>query len=130
MLIALPILQCYGRGWRVVSADFFWFVPLLTFASGVLIAAIKMRPANTSAEEAATDGQWKRVTDWCDRLEKRVEVLETEVATCHTERDEARAEALKWKAVAEGVGQNRQEEATILAAKRLAEKGGEDANNK
>lgn len=93
------------------------FIPLCTLAAGALIAAIKMRPANKTADAAITEGQWKRLIEWNQRLQDECEA-------CHRERDEARAEALKWKAIAEGIGQNRQEEAAHLAAKRLAEKQG------
>lgn len=97
-------------------------IPLCTIAAGIFIAAIKMRPANKTADAAIVDGHWTRFQGEIKRLDERIAVLEREVETCHRERDEARADALKWKAIAEGIGQNRQEEATLLAAERLAER--------
>src|SRR5688500_17582847 len=91
-----------------------WFIPLCTAVAGIIIAIVKVRAANTTADEAAESGRWKRLVDWNQRLQDEVE-------DCHRERDEARAEVLKWKAVAEGVGTNRQDEATALAIVRLAE---------
>lgn len=96
-----------------------------TFAI-VLVALIRAWPAikakviEARAGDAQIAGeQYKRLLEWCDRLDTRVAALEKEVETCHTERDEARAEVLKWKAVAEGVGANRQEGAVRSAVQRL-----------
>lgn len=105
-----------------------YFIPLCTIAAGVLIAAIKMRPANTTAGEAVTEGQWRRFQEEIKRLDARILVLEREIETCHAERDTARAEELKWKAIAEASGQMRQEAALAAANERLAERedrGGE-----
>jgi hypothetical protein len=105
-----------------------WFIPLCGLVSAALVAAINMRPTNKTADEAIAAGQYQRLQAWADKMEercnlseKRIDALEEEVSTCHRERDEAFADALKWKAIAEGVGQNRQEAATLLATERLAE---------
>lgn len=66
--------------------------------------------------------QYKRVLEWCDRLDARVAVLEEEVETCRRERDEAKAEVMRWKAIAEGVGANRQEGAVRSAMQRRKDK--------
>lgn len=99
-----------GESLRILA----YFIPPCVAAAGVLVWSIRTRPANVTADEAHEDGQWRRVADWNARLQKEVE-------TCHRERDEARAEALKWKAIAEGIGQNRQEAAALMAAERLAD---------
>ncbi len=91
-----------------------YFIPPCVAAAGVLVWAIRTRPANVTADEAHEEGQWRRVDEWNVRLLAEVE-------KCHRERDEARAEALRWKAVAEGIGTNRQDEAALLAGQRLAE---------
>lgn len=93
------------------------FIPLCVAAAGVLVWAIRIRPANVTADEAVHEGQWKRMAEWNQRLQEEVEA-------CHRERDEARGEAIKWKAIAEGIGQNRQDSATIAAAERLLEDRG------
>lgn len=98
------------------------FVPGWLAFSLIVIWYLRTKAANKTADAAIKDGDWKRLIDWNQRLQNECE-------TCHRERDEARAEALRWKAIAEGIGENRQEAAALLAAERLAEdarkKGGE-----
>lgn len=98
-------------GWLAFAVVFIWYI------------------RNKLANETITDAQWKRLQGEIKRLDERIVILETEVETCHAERDEARGEAIKWKAIAEGIGENRQEAAALLATERLAEdqrkKGGE-----
>ena len=86
------------------------------FAIAIMVVwYLRTRAANRTADAAIKDSEWKRLVEWNQRLQDECE-------TCHRERDEARAETLRWKAVAEGIGQNRQEEAALIAAKRLAER--------
>jgi len=101
-----------------------------TFAI-VLVAVIRAWPAIMAKVNEARNGeaqiageQYKRLLEWCDRLEARVEALEEEAETYRRERDEARAEVMKWQAIAEGVGANRQEGAVRSAVQRLEDKGG------
>lgn len=106
------------------------FIPLCMAASGVLVWAIRTRPANISADEAAVEGQWRRQFDYAARLEARCLLHEQEIEACHRERDQARAEAIKWKLIAEAGGQMKQDAALAAANERLADeqrkRGGND----
>lgn len=128
-------------GWIIPSsANALWSIfALLVVAMVTLLGyAIKTWPlvkARLTEGKLADDqiygGQYTRLLEWCDRLDIRVAALEKEIETCHAERDTARAEVLKWKAVAEGVGMNRQDEAAAMARKRMKNKqddGGEDSS--
>lgn len=84
--------------------------------------AIKAKITEAKVSEAnIAEGQYRRINEWCDKLERRVTTLESEIENCHRDRDAARAEAIKWKAIAEGVGENRQDSAALVAAQRLLE---------
>lgn len=120
-------------GWfNPSSANALWSIFYLLVVALVTLAgygiktwpAVKMRITEGKlADHQIAGGQHQRILEWCDRLETRVAILEKEIETCHTERDEARAEVLKWKAVAEGVGTNRQDDAAAMALKRLEDRG-------
>lgn len=90
------------------------FIPGWLGISLVVIWYLRTRAANRTADASIKDGEWKRLIEWNQRLQDECEA-------CHRERDEARAEALKWKAIAEGIGENRQEAAILLAKERQAE---------
>lgn len=98
-----------------MNADFFWFIPLCTVAAGVLIAAIKHRPANTAADTAARSKEWKRLIDWNQRLQDECEA-------CHRERDEWRARAITAEAASEGIGMVRTAQAIADAERRQSER--------
>lgn len=99
-----------------------WFVPACTAGAGVLIAAIRMRPANRTADEKIADGQYNRLLQWAEKMEERVKALEQEVEECHRERDEALARALKAEAIQLGMGIGRQRAADVVAGDRAEQR--------
>ena len=93
------------------------FIPGWALVAIVAVAYLRHRAANRTADAAITSGEWERLSKWNQRLQDECEA-------CHRERDEARAEALKWKAIAEGIGQIRTAQAIADAERRQAEREG------
>jgi hypothetical protein len=135
-----------------------WFIPACTVASGVLIAAIKMRPANKRADndaarirqqdaasaEHVTAAQWERfqgeITRLAERvkaLEGKVDELEGELSASH-EREQAaiaraitaEAENARLNAILLARGQMRQEAAGIVAIERVEDARKRNASEK
>jgi hypothetical protein len=102
-----------------------WFIPVCTASSAVLIAALKMRPANRLADETVAEGQYDRLLKWAEKMEQRVRALEQEVAECHherdtaiRERDAALADVARHEAINLGMGLGRQRAAEVVAGDR------------
>lgn len=102
-----------------------------TFAV-IMVALIKVWPLikgkiieARQGEAHIADNQWKRLLEWIERLEARIETLEAEVTECHRERDAALAEVARLEAINLGFGQARQRAAEMVAGDRAARETGD-----